>query len=524
MISYIVIAILAFVFLVAFFVAYTLTKKQFVLKYGELSELELKIIDAKRKFVTTKKEVERDIEAYRKEEILKVKEELLTTKREADEEIKQMKHEITLKETRISKKEENLDYKNQKLEEKELKLENQRETLNKKQNELEGLIDEQSKQLEKIAELTKEEAKNVILNKLDQELDHDKALKIKEFEYSLDREKDKLAKRILSTAINKSAADYVVDATITVVELPSEEMKGRIIGKEGRNIRAIEAATGVDLIIDDTPEAVVLSSFDGVRREVAKIALEKLIQDGRIHPTKIEELVDKAAAEVEQSMYDAAEQAILEVGIPTLPKEVLKVLGRLKYRTSFGQNVLQHCIEVAHLAGAIAAEVGANVNYAKRGGLFHDIGKAFSHEQEGSHALNGAEFLRKFSKESEVVINAVESHHDEVDKISVEAVIVQAADAISASRPGARRETLTNYLKRLEQLEEIANSHDGIENSYAIQAGRELRLIVSPDKIDDDKAVILSRDIAKEIEEKMQYPGQIKVTVVRETRAIEYAK
>lgn len=328
----------------------------------------------------------------------------------------------------------------------------------------------------------------------------------------------------MSTAINKSAADYVVDATITVVELPSEEMKGRIIGKEGRNIRAIEAATGVDLIIDDTPEAVVLSSFDGVRREVAKIALEKLIQDGRIHPTKIEELVDKAAVEVEQAMFDAAEQAIIEVGIPTLPKEVLKVLGRLKYRTSFGQNVLQHCIEVAHLAGAIAAEIGANVNYAKRGGLFHDIGKAFSHEQEGSHALNGAEFLRKFSKESEIVINAVESHHDEVEQMSVEAVIVQAADAVSASRPGARRETLTNYLKRLEQLEEIANSHDGIENSYAIQAGRELRLIVSPDKIDDDKAVILSRDIAKEIEEKMQYPGQIKVTVVRETRAIEYAK
>ena len=301
-------------------------------------------------------------------------------------------------------------------------------------------------------------------------------------------------------------------------------MKGRIIGKEGRNIRAIEAATGVDLIIDDTPEAVVLSSFDGVRREVAKIALEKLIQDGRIHPTKIEELVDKAASEVEQAMFDAAEQAILEVGIPTLPKEVLKALGRLKYRTSFGQNVLQHCIEVAHLAGAIAAEIGANVNYAKRGGLFHDIGKAFSHEQEGSHAINGAEFLRKFSKESEVVINAVESHHDEVEQKSIEAVIVQAADAISASRPGARRETLTNYLKRLEQLEEIANSHEGIENSYAIQAGRELRLIVSPEKINDDQAVILSRDIAKEIEEKMQYPGQIKVTVVRETRAIEYAK
>ncbi|WP_375167996.1 ribonuclease Y [Sneathia vaginalis] len=524
MLSYIVIAIFAVIFLVTFFVSLKSIKKTFVQKYGELSELELKIIDAKRKFETTKKEVERDIEAFKKEEVIKVKEQLLNTKREADEEIKQMKHEISQKEARIAKKEENLEYKNQKIEEKEVKLEKQKEVLITKQSELDELINKQSSELEKIAELTKEEAKDIILSKMDDELEHDKAVKIKEFEYTLDREKDKLAKRILSTAINKSASDYVVDATITVVELPSEEMKGRIIGKEGRNIRAIEAATGVDLIIDDTPEAVVLSSFDGVRREVAKIALEKLIQDGRIHPTKIEELVDKAASEVEQAMFDAAEQAILEVGIPTLPKEVLKALGRLKYRTSFGQNVLQHCIEVAHLAGAIAAEIGANVNYAKRGGLFHDIGKAFSHEQEGSHAINGAEFLRKFSKESEVVINAVESHHDEVEQKSIEAVIVQAADAISASRPGARRETLTNYLKRLEQLEEIANSHEGIENSYAIQAGRELRLIVSPEKINDDQAVILSRDIAKEIEEKMQYPGQIKVTVVRETRAIEYAK
>ena len=515
MLSYIVIAIFAVIFLVTFFVSLKSIKKTFVQKYGELSELELKIIDAKRKFETTKKEVERDIEAFKKEEVIKVKEQLLNTKREADEEIKQMKHEISQKEARIAKKEENLEYKNQKIEEKEVKLEKQKEVLVTKQSELDELINKQSSELEKIAELTREEAKDIILAKMDDELEHDKAVKIKEFEYTLDREKDKLAKRILSTAINKSASDYVVDATITVVELPSEEMKGRIIGKEGRNIRAIEAATGVDLIIDDTPEAVVLSSFDGVRREVAKIALEKLIQDGRIHPTKIEELVDKAASEVEQAMFDAAEQAILEVGIPTLPKEVLKALGRLKYRTSFGQNVLQHCIEVAHLAGAIAAEIGANVNYAKRGGLFHDIGKAFS---------NGAEFLRKFSKESEVVINAVESHHDEVEQKSIEAVIVQAADAISASRPGARRETLTNYLKRLEQLEEIANSHEGIENSYAIQAGRELRLIVSPEKINDDQAVILSRDIAKEIEEKMQYPGQIKVTVVRETRAIEYAK
>lgn len=355
-------------------------------------------------------------------------------------------------------------------------------------------------------------------------MDHDKAILIRDYEYNLDREKDRIAKRIISTAIGKAASDYVVDSTISVVQLPSEEMKGRIIGREGRNIRAIEAATGVDLIIDDTPEAVVLSSFDGVRREIARIALEKLIGDGRIHPTKIEEVVEKAQEEVEESILDAAEHAILEVGIPTLPREVLKVLGKLKFRTSFGQNILQHSIEVAHIAAALAAEVGANVDAAKRGALLHDIGKAFSHEQEGSHAINGAEFLRKFSRESEIVINAVEAHHDEVEQLSVEAVLVQAADSISASRPGARSETLSTYLKRLEQLEEIANSHEGIETSYAIQAGRELRLIVYPDKVDDDKAAILSREVAKDIEEKMQYPGQIKVTVIRETRAVEFAK
>ncbi|WP_269320276.1 ribonuclease Y [Oceanivirga salmonicida] len=499
-------------------------KKKYVSKYSELSELELKIVDAKRRFDTTKKDLNRELEAFKKEENLKIKEDILNKKREADQEIKEMKQEISKKESRLVKKEENLDVKYQKLEEKEKKIDEQKEDLINKQKELDEIVAKEQDELEKIAKLSLEDARDIILTKLDNELIHDKAVKIRDYEYNLEREKEKISRRVLSTAINKGASDFVVDATITVVELPNEDMKGRIIGKEGRNIRAIEAATGVDLIIDDTPEAVVLSSFDGVRREVAKIALEKLIQDGRIHPTKIEEVVEKAAIEVEQSIYDAAEEAIMEVGIPTLPKEVLKVLGKLKYRTSYGQNVLKHCVEVAHLAGAIAAEIGADVEVAKRAGLFHDIGKAFTHEQEGSHAINGADFLRKFSKEKEVVLNAVEAHHDEVEKISIEAVILQAADALSASRPGARRETLTNYLKRLEQLEEIANSYEGIENSYAIQAGRELRLIVSPNKIDDDKAVILSRDIAKEIEEKMQYPGQIKVTVVRETRAVEYAK
>ena len=424
----------------------------------------------------------------------------------------------------IAKKEETLETKMEKLEEKETKVERQREKISRKEIELNELIQKESRELERISGLTREDASKIILTRLENELDHDKALLIRDFEYNLDREKDRISKRIISTAIGKASADYVVDSTISVIQLPSEEMKGRIIGREGRNIRAIEAATGVDLIIDDTPEAVVLSSFDGVRREVARIALEKLISDGRIHPTKIEEVVQKAQDEVEESVLEAAEQAILEVGIPTLPREVLKVFGRLKFRTSFGQNILQHSIEVAHIAAALAAEVGANVDVAKRAGLLHDIGKAFSHEQEGSHAINGGEFLRKFSKENEIVINAVEAHHDEVEQLSVEAVLVQAADSISASRPGARRETLSNYLKRLEQLEEIANSHEGIESSYAIQAGRELRLIVHPDQINDDKAVILSREVAKEIEEKMQYPGQIKVTVIRETRAVEYAK
>ncbi len=524
MLEYIVMFIVIILLFIVSTVIILQMKKKYVEKYSELSELELKIVDAKRRFETTKKDLNRELEAYKKEENLKLKEEILNKKKEADDEIKEMKQEISKKEARIMKKEENLELKHQRLEEKEKRLDEHKEDLIEKQKELDIIIEKEQQELEKIAELNLEDARDIILNRLDNQLTHDKALKIKDYEYNLEREKDKIAKRVLSTAINKGASDFVVDATITVVELPNEDMKGRIIGKEGRNIRAIEAATGVDLIIDDTPEAVVLSSFDGVRREVAKIALERLIQDGRIHPTKIEEIVEKAAVEVEQSIYDAAEEAILDVGIPTLPKEVLKVLGRLKYRTSYGQNVLKHCVEVAHLAGAIAAEIGANVEVAKRAGLFHDIGKAFTHEQEGSHAINGADFLRKFSKEKEVVINAVEAHHDEVEKISIEAVILQAADALSASRPGARRETLTNYLKRLEQLEEIANSYDGIENSYAIQAGRELRLIVSPDKIDDDKAVLLSRDIANEIEEKMQYPGQIKVTVVRETRAVEFAK
>ena len=507
-------------FLIAFFISRSTFKK----KYGEVSELELRIIDAKRRLESSKKEVEKEVETLKKEGELKVKDEILEKRKTAEEEIKLMKSDITAKEERLAKKEETLESRILRLEEKEAKIEVQKEDLVSKETYLNELVDKGNQELERISELSKEEAAKVILTKLENELDHDKALLIRDYEHNLDRDKDRISKRIISTAIGKAATDYVVDSTISVIQLPSEEMKGRIIGREGRNIRAIEAATGVDLIIDDTPEAVVLSSFDGVRREVAKIALEKLISDGRIHPTKIEEVVEKAQQEVDESIMEAAEQAILEVGIPALPREVLKVLGKLKFRTSFGQNILQHSIEVAHIAATLAAEIGANIDVAKRAALLHDIGKAFSHEQEGSHAINGGEFLRKFSKETEIVINAVEAHHNEVDQLSIEAVLVQAADSISASRPGARRETLSNYLKRLEQLEEIANSHEGIESSYAIQAGREIRLIVNPEKMDDDKATILSREVAKEIEEKMQYPGQIKVTVIRETRAIEYAK
>ena len=510
--------------LLAFLIAFFISRSTFKKKYGEVSELELKIIDAKRRLESSKKEVEKEVETLKKEGELKVKEEILEKKKIAEEEIKLMKSDITAKEERLAKKEETLESRILRLEEKEAKIEVQKEDLVSKETYLNELVDKGNQELERISELSKEEAAKVILTKLENELDHDKALLIRDYEHNLDRDKDRISKRIISTAIGKAATDYVVDSTISVIQLPSEEMKGRIIGREGRNIRAIEAATGVDLIIDDTPETVVLSSFDGVRREVAKIALEKLISDGRIHPTKIEEVVEKAQQEVDESIMEAAEQAILEVGIPALPREVLKVLGKLKFRTSFGQNILQHSIEVAHIAATLAAEIGANIDVAKRAALLHDIGKAFSHEQEGSHAINGGEFLRKFSKETEIVINAVEAHHNEVDQLSIEAVLVQAADSISASRPGARRETLSNYLKRLEQLEEIANSHEGIESSYAIQAGREIRLIVNPEKMDDDKATILSREVAKEIEEKMQYPGQIKVTVIRETRAIEYAK
>lgn len=503
---------------------YIHTYNKFVSKYGQLSELEIKIINMKRELESTKKEIEKEIETFRKEETIKVKEEIILKKNIAEEEIRTLRAEHSVREERLSKKEENLENRIIKFDEKVVTLEEKMANVEIKEKEVEEIIRKQEEELYKISTLTEEDAKSIILNKLDNELVSEKAVMIKEYEYEVNREKERISKEIIATAINKGASEYVADATITVVQLPNDDMKGRIIGKEGRNIKSIEAITGVDLIIDDTPEAVLLSSFDGVRREIARIALEKLIEDGRIHPGKIEEIVEKATKEVEKEMMEAAEIAIMEVGIHTLPREILKVLGQLKYRTSFGQNVLQHSIEVAHLSASIAQELGLDVDVCKKAGLLHDIGKAFSHEMEGSHAIIGAEFIKKHGINNNKIVNAVESHHDEVEKLSIEAVIVQAADAISASRPGARRETLSNYIKRLEQLEEIANSYEGIENSYAIQAGRELRLIVKPEVVSDEEALVLSRQVSKDIEEKMIYPGQIKVTVIRETRSVEYAK
>ncbi len=492
-------------------------------KLKELADAENKISNAAKEAENIKTAAQKDIEVMKKEAQIKVKEETYKLKEDAEREIKISKNEIQQKEQRLMKKEENIDKKLEKIEEKEKELENRAEKFEEKEAEIAEIKKSQEKELERISGLSKVEAKEMLLENLKGELVHESALLIKEYENKLDEEKDRMSKRIMSTAIAKAASDYVVESTISVVQLPNDEMKGRIIGREGRNIRAIEALTGVDVIIDDTPEAVVLSSFDPVKREVAKLTIEKLVSDGRIHPAKIEETIEKSHREIEALILEAGEQAILELGITNMHQEVLKTLGRLRYRTSYGQNVLMHSIEVGHLAGIIAAEIGADVEVAKRGGLLHDIGKALDHDIEGSHAIIGSDFLKKY-KENKFVINCAASHHGEEEFESVEAVLVQAADAISASRPGARRETLATYLKRLESLEKIANEFDGVERSFAIQAGREIRIIVKPEEINDDKAITISRDVAKQIEQTMQYPGQIKVTVVRETRAVEYAK
>ena len=420
-------------------------------------------------------------------------------------------------------KEETLDKKTEAIEKKENYLEQKEKQIESLQAEIQTLYEKQLAELERLSGLTSEEAKEILLSNIRDEIKHESALLIKEIETQAREEAEKRAKEIIVTSIQKCAADYVAETTVSVISLPNDEMKGRIIGREGRNIRALETLTGVDLIIDDTPEAVILSGFDPIRREIAKVALEKLINDGRIHPARIEEMVEKAQKEVENRIREEGEQAVFETGVHGIHTEVVKLLGKLKFRTSYGQNVLKHSIEVSHLAKVMAAELGADVNIAKRAGLLHDIGKAVDHEMEGSHALIGADLAKKY-KEMPEVIHAISAHHNDIEPQTIEAVLVQAADTISAARPGARRETLEAYIKRLEKLEEIADSFKGVEKAFAIQAGREIRIMVKPEDVSDLEASQIAREIAKRIEEDLEYPGQIKVNVIRETRSVEYAK
>ncbi len=475
--------------------------------------------EAKRLVDLAKKEAEN----LKKEEIFKAKEEIMASRKELDQEIKERRGEVQKQEARLIQKEENLEKRSDNFEKRERDLENQLQDLDRQKEELEKLHDQEMVELQKIASLTKEEAKQRLLSEMEKELVAEKAALIREQDQKAKETVTRDAKEMLCYAIQKCAADHSQETTVSIVALPNDEMKGRIIGREGRNIKALETLTGIDLIIDDTPEAVVLSGFDPLRREVAKIALEKLIDDGRIHPAKIEEMVEKAKEEVENTIKEEGERAVLETGVIGLHPDIVKLIGKLKYRTSYGQNVLNHSIEVSNLARIMADELGLDTKLARRAGLLHDLGKALDHDMEGTHVEIGVEILKKY-KENPLVINAVEAHHGDVEPQTLEAVLVQAADAISASRPGARRETLEAYIKRLQNLEEIADSFDGVEKSFAIQAGREIRIIVKPDRISDDQMTILARDVAKRIEAEMDYPGQIKVNVIRETRVADYAK
>lgn len=462
-------------------------------------------------------------EAKKKEFLLEGKDELHRLRNENEKEISDRRKEVQRQERRIQQKEETLDRKMDNLEKKENNYQRKQKEVEQKLQEVEQVKKSQFEMLERISGYTADQAKDYLLQQLDTELDHEKSVKILEYEEKLKEESDKRARNIISLAIQRLAADQVSDATVSVVSLPNDDMKGRIIGREGRNIRTIETLTGVDLIIDDTPEAITISSFEPVRREIARVALEKLISDGRIHPARIEETVEKARREVEATIKAEGERTVVELGVNNIHPELVKLLGRLKYRTSYGQNVLRHSIEVAYISGMIASELGLNPTVAKRAGLLHDIGKALDHEMEGSHIQLGVEVARKY-KESDAVIHAIHAHHGDVEAKTVVACIVQAADAISAARPGARRENIENYIKRLQQLEEVGKSFPGVDSCFAIQAGREIRVMVKPEQINDDKMVPLAREISKKIEQELEYPGQIKVNIIRESRVSDYAK
>ncbi len=462
-------------------------------------------------------------ESKKREATVEAKEEILKARTEFDKEVKDRRNELQRQENRLNQKEENLDRKTENMEKKEDALAAKTAQVERERAEVEEIKGHQLEQLERISGLTVDEAKHYLIEKIQDEVTHEEALKIKEIQTRFKEEADTYAREQIALAIQRCAADHVAEATVSVVPLPNDEMKGRIIGREGRNIRTLETMTGVDLIIDDTPEAITVSCFDPVRREIARLALEKLILDGRIHPTRIEEMVEKAKREVDATIKAEGERAVFETNVHGLNPELIKLLGRQHYRTSYGQNVLSHSIEVSHLAGLLAAELGADVNMAKRAGLLHDLGKAIDHEVEGSHVQIGVELARKY-KESEGVIHAIEAHHGDVEARTVVACLVQAADAISAARPGARRENVEYYIKRLEKLEELTSSFPGVEKAYAIQAGREVRIMVKPEQVSEDQMVILARDIAKKIEDELDYPGQIKVNLIRETKAIEYAK
>lgn len=516
-INVVIIAIAIVACFLSFKYGYSYRKKIAEIKIGSAEEEAQRIIEE------AKSEALKNAQNTKKEKLLEAKEEIHKERTELEKEIKERRNELQRQERRIQQKEDTIDKKTQLLEKKEEQIQKKLADTEEVQKEVEKIKKLQMTQLEKIAELSVSDAKDLLLKQVESDTRHEAAIMVKNIEDAAKEEAEEKARNIITGAIQRCAADHVAETTVSVVQLPNDEMKGRIIGREGRNIRTLETLTGIDLIIDDTPEAVILSGFDPVKREIARLSLEKLIIDGRIHPGRIEETVEKSRREVEQIIKQEGEKATFETGVHGLHPELVKLLGRLRYRTSYGQNVLKHSIEVSHLAGLMAAELGEDITLAKRAGLLHDIGKAIDHETEGSHVTIGADIARKY-KENEKVVHAIMAHHGDVEPNSCIACLVQAADAISAARPAARRENLESYIKRLETLEEIANSFSGVERSFAIQAGREIRIMVKPDSVRDDETVLLAKDIVKKIEESMEYPGQIKVNVIRETRAVEYAK